>query len=173
MLVATGATYSRFEDFWSSCKHPFAQDDELKDISWVIWNACRAAMLQSKYRDLSQPVDPQISEYEKIMLQAGHSPVTPKGYRLQPLVEYDAMCAVINSDEWPRQWIPCSERLPDKDQHVLVFVDFDSPTVKPIMKDAEYTGNTFRIGPNTVNTDGLPKVTHWQPLPAAPQQEMK
>ncbi|EOF6618481.1 DUF551 domain-containing protein [Salmonella enterica] len=83
------------------------------------------------------------------------------------------MCAVINSDEWPRQWIPCSERLPDKDQHVLVFVDFDSPTVKPIMKDAEYTGNTFRIGPNTVNTDGLPKVTHWQPLPAAPQQEMK
>lgn len=29
------------------------------------------ALLQSKYRDLSQPVDPQISEYEKIMLQAG------------------------------------------------------------------------------------------------------
>lgn len=79
VLVATGATYSRFEDFWSSCKHPFAQDDELKDISWVIWNACRAAMLQSKYRDLSQPVDPQISEYEKIMLQAGNSPVIPEG----------------------------------------------------------------------------------------------
>ncbi|ENQ6174032.1 hypothetical protein ACEPFV_004414 [Salmonella enterica] len=35
------------------------------------WNACRSAMLQSKYRDLSQPVDPQISEYEKIMLRAG------------------------------------------------------------------------------------------------------
>ncbi|EKK8358911.1 hypothetical protein PPQ74_002534 [Salmonella enterica] len=34
-------------------------------------NACRAVMLQSKYRDLSQPVDPQISEYEKIMLRAG------------------------------------------------------------------------------------------------------
>lgn len=35
------------------------------------WNACRATMLQGKYRDLSQPVDPQISEYEKIMLRAG------------------------------------------------------------------------------------------------------
>lgn len=35
------------------------------------WNACRAVMLQSKYRDLSQPVDLQISEYEKIMLRAG------------------------------------------------------------------------------------------------------
>lgn len=34
----------------------------------------RAAMFQGKYRDLSQPVDPQISEYEKIMLQAGNSP---------------------------------------------------------------------------------------------------
>lgn len=79
VLVATGATYSGFEDFWSACKHPFAQDDELKDVSWVIWNACRAALLQSKYRDLSQPVDPQISEYEKIMLQAGNSPVTPDG----------------------------------------------------------------------------------------------
>lgn len=42
------------------------------------WNACRAAMLQGKFRDLSQPVDPQISEYEQIMLQAGNSPVIPE-----------------------------------------------------------------------------------------------
>lgn len=42
-------------------------DDDAQEI----WNACRAAMLQSKYRDLSQPADPQISEYEKIMGQAG------------------------------------------------------------------------------------------------------
>ncbi|EAA8951878.1 DUF550 domain-containing protein [Salmonella enterica] len=42
-------------------------DDDTQEI----WNACRAVMLQSKYRDLSQPVDPQISEYEKIMLRAG------------------------------------------------------------------------------------------------------
>ncbi|EBI1926106.1 restriction alleviation protein, Lar family [Salmonella enterica] len=42
-------------------------DDDAQEI----WSACRAAMLQSKYRDLSQPVDPQISEYEKIMLRAG------------------------------------------------------------------------------------------------------
>lgn len=42
-----------------------------KLLAQKIWNVCRAAMLQSKYRDLSQPVDPQISEYEKIMLRAG------------------------------------------------------------------------------------------------------
>ncbi|EAS2247971.1 restriction alleviation protein, Lar family [Salmonella enterica] len=34
------------------------------------WNS-RAAMLQGKFRDLSQPVDPQVAEYEQIMLQAG------------------------------------------------------------------------------------------------------
>ncbi|EBG6024424.1 DUF551 domain-containing protein [Salmonella enterica] len=61
------------------------------------WNACRAAMLQSKYRDLSQPVDPQISEYERIMLQAGNSPVIPDG------------------------WISCSERMPAQDDWVLIY----------------------------------------------------
>ncbi|PYA62687.1 hypothetical protein [Serratia marcescens] len=34
-----------FDEFWSSFKHPFAEDDELKTFSLVIWNACRAAML--------------------------------------------------------------------------------------------------------------------------------
>ncbi|WP_416135225.1 hypothetical protein [Citrobacter portucalensis] len=41
------------------------------------WNAFRAAMLQGNYRDLSQPVDPQVAEYEKMMNQAGNSPVIP------------------------------------------------------------------------------------------------
>ncbi|ELK0299886.1 hypothetical protein QJE18_002923 [Salmonella enterica] len=71
------------------------------------WNACRAAMLQSKYRDLSQPVDPQISEYEKIMLQAGNSPVIPDGYALVPVEPTDEMIeaamncedVLFNSDE--------------------------------------------------------------------------
>lgn len=37
--------YSDFEEFWSAYIHPLAQDDELKDFAWDIWNACRAAML--------------------------------------------------------------------------------------------------------------------------------
>ncbi|EOG3201314.1 DUF550 domain-containing protein [Salmonella enterica] len=51
----------------------------LESVEAMVDEACRAAMLQSKYRDLSQPVDPQISEYEKIMLQAGNSPENPDG----------------------------------------------------------------------------------------------
>ncbi|EBA8949765.1 hypothetical protein CD591_05805 [Salmonella enterica] len=47
---------------------------------WKAWTESRVALLQSKYRDLSQPVDHQISEYEKIMGQAGNSPVIPGVY---------------------------------------------------------------------------------------------
>ncbi|MEB0992375.1 hypothetical protein VC863_21770 [Citrobacter freundii] len=46
--------------------------------------SCRAAMLQANYRDLSQPVDPQVAEYEEMMNQSGNSPVTPDGYVMVP-----------------------------------------------------------------------------------------
>lgn len=79
----------------------------LENVEAMVEEACRAAMLQSKYRDLSQPVDPQISEYEKIMLRAGNSPVIPEGYALVPVEPTDEMIAaamncedvLFNSDE--------------------------------------------------------------------------
>lgn len=68
-------------------------------------------------------------------------------------------------------WTPVSECMPMNGDRVLVFIDFDSSSVPPLAKDAEYTGTTFRIGPNTVNTTGVPHVTHWMKLPPAPKQE--
>lgn len=70
-------------------------DDDAQEI----WNACRAAMLQSKYRDLSQPVDPQISEYEKIMLQAGWVmvPVEPTDEMIAAAMNCEDV--LFNSDE--------------------------------------------------------------------------
>ncbi|ENA6190821.1 hypothetical protein ABGB79_004141 [Salmonella enterica subsp. enterica] len=55
------------------------------------WNACRAAMLQGKLLDLSQPVDPQIAEYEQIMLQAGWVmvPVEPTDEMIAAAMECD------------------------------------------------------------------------------------
>ncbi|EBB8470711.1 DUF550 domain-containing protein [Salmonella enterica] len=63
------------------------------------WNACRAAMLQSKYRDLSQPVDPQISEYEKIMQRAGWVmvPVEPTDEMIEAAMNCEDV--LFNSDE--------------------------------------------------------------------------
>lgn len=89
MLAATCEKYIQMLVTWVKDRKPFQPvpvvPEEITDESteqrlmgrrWAHsfcagWNACRAVMLQSKNRDLSQPVDPQISEYEKIMLRAG------------------------------------------------------------------------------------------------------
>ncbi|HFE8244203.1 TPA: hypothetical protein ACGAJ1_002328 [Salmonella enterica subsp. enterica serovar Newport] len=56
-------------------------------------NACRAAMLQGKLRDLSQPVDPQVAEYEQIMLQAGWVmvPVEPTDEMIAAAIECEGV----------------------------------------------------------------------------------
>ena len=58
--VALTSGYSDFEEIWSSSTHPLTQDDEMKDFAWDIWNACRAAMLQSfgNSEQLNSPVIP-------------------------------------------------------------------------------------------------------------------
>lgn len=54
---------------------------------------CRVDMLQANYRDLSQPVDPQVAEYEEMMNQAGNSPVTPDGWKLVPVTAFPSQWA--------------------------------------------------------------------------------
>ncbi|EEG7580471.1 DUF550 domain-containing protein [Salmonella enterica] len=70
-----------------------------KFLAQKIWRACRATLLQSKYRDLSQPVDPQISEYEKIMLRAGWVmvPVEPTDEMIAAAMNCEDV--LFNSDE--------------------------------------------------------------------------
>ena len=80
--------------------------------------------------------------------------------------------AVGNSPVIPDGWVACSERMPDKGQNVLISVNFDSPLIEPLICSARYTGSTFRRGDVTVKPgEGVEEVTHWMPLPAAPQQE--
>ncbi|EBM2455895.1 DUF551 domain-containing protein [Salmonella enterica] len=100
------------------------------------------ALLQSKYRDLSQPVDPQISEYEKIMGQAGNSPVTPD------------------------DWIPVSERMPP--QGVPLLVCSGNGVVQRTVYgfDGENWLDWYeQYDPVKAELDDL-----WQPLPAPPQK---
>lgn len=59
-------------------------DNGVRVVQAVI-RALRDSGLIRTYPDLSQPVDPQISEYEKIMLRAGNSPVIPDGYCIMPV----------------------------------------------------------------------------------------
>lgn len=71
-------------------------------------------------------------------------------------------------------WISCSERMPKKNQNVLISVNFDSDLVEPLICSARYTGSTFRRGEATIKPgNGIEQATHWMPLPAAPKQEVK
>ncbi len=76
-----------------------------------------------------------------------------------------------NSPGTPDGWISCSERMPEKNQNVLISVNFDSSLVEPLICSARYTGSTFRRGDATIKPgNGIEQATHWMPLPEPPQE---
>ncbi|WP_412034051.1 DUF551 domain-containing protein [Salmonella enterica] len=107
-----------------------------------IMDSCRATMLQANQRDLSQPVGPQVAEYEQIMLQAGSSPVTPDG------------------------WISCSERMPDNDESKPIAI-FTGKCLGQGMFVATYDDDGFFDYWEGMEIIG---VSHWMPLPEPPQK---
>lgn len=153
------------------------------------WNACLAAMLQGA-EPVSQTYNlPELIEgmevsidvstcdadagnrYFGTVTEVSELDTAKNGYILLVQDAKPNFDVNGNSPVSPGGWISCSERMPDKGQRVLVCVDFDSSTVTPLVKEAEYTSSTFRIGPNTINTTGKPSVTHWMPVPTAPEPE--
>ncbi|EFL9977557.1 DUF551 domain-containing protein [Escherichia coli] len=75
-----------------------------------------------------------------------------------------------NSPVTPDGWISCSERMPKKNQNVLISVNFDSDLVEPLICSARYTGSTFRRGEATIKPgNGIEQATHWMLLPEPPQ----
>ncbi|EFL1229002.1 DUF551 domain-containing protein, partial [Escherichia coli] len=81
-----------------------------------------------------------------------------------------------NSTVTPDGWISCSERMPEKNQNVLISVNFDRSLVEPLICSARYTGSTFRRGQitvapgNGIDGNGIEQATHWMPLPEPPQE---
>ncbi|ELX9466091.1 DUF551 domain-containing protein [Escherichia coli] len=107
------------------------------------WNACRAAMLQAG--NFRENKDSSTNNFRETSETSTNSPVTPDG------------------------WISCSERMPKKNQNVLISVNFDSDLVEPLICSARYTGSTFRRGDATIKPgNGIEQATHWMPLPEPP-----
>lgn len=120
-------------------------------ITWAeAWNACRAAMLNhvgdTNEKGAAKCECSSIDYCENCLRAMLTQPVS-QGYTL------------------PESWIPCSERMPDNDE------------TKPI---AIYTGKCLGQGMfvATYDEDGffdywegseIIGVTHWMPLPAAPE----
>ncbi|HDI5936794.1 TPA: DUF551 domain-containing protein, partial [Escherichia coli] len=186
--------------------------DSERDIAAEIWNACRAAMLQSgnfrenknsstnNFREIAEtstnyPAIPSevlsailkvariradfddfdgdrrgigdcLDEAEQELIvtinkyasQLAAEPIAPNDVREQT--------AIPQVPVTPDGWISCSERMPEKNQNVLISVNFDSSLVEPLICSARYTGSTFRRGDATIKPgNGIEQATHWMPLP--------
>lgn len=131
------------------------------------------------YRHAQQPVVPEEITIETATIiayglpttnigaifKAGHDACRAAMLKAQPQNEPQNIPEIIPG------WIPVSERMPEKNQNVLISVNFDSDLVEPLICSARYTGSTFRRGDATVKPGvGIEEATHWIPLPAAPQE---
>ncbi|HCP8129586.1 TPA: ead/Ea22-like family protein [Escherichia coli] len=123
------------------------RDQENEDIALTV-GRLRVELEAAKKRIAELEAEP-VSQTYKLNELSGNSPVTPDG------------------------WISCNDRMPEKNQNVLISVNFDSSLVEPLICSARYTGSTFRRGDATIKPgNGIEQATHWMPLPEPPQ-EMK
>ena len=171
----------------------------LKDFSLATWEACREAMVKqaaqfivtSDDRMMEMPATHDIDAVGA-MLQ-GAEPVTP-AYKSPDDFDFDRFNDVVwleavasnpsmhslttstiamvalelnrkladcNSPVIPDGWVACSERMPETMVSVLVTGTWFHNSV------------AFWDGLSWYDLDFEQPVTHWMPLPAAPQQEVK
>ncbi|MBK2607447.1 DUF551 domain-containing protein [Raoultella ornithinolytica] len=164
----------------------------LSRIQCRIDEACRAAMLQAgtltnegTKQAGNSPVIPcaeqRIADAVELLKQAApamladnggpngplvgrlKSPVIPDGYRLQPISEYEAMCATVNSDEWPQRWIPVSEQMPEDRTQVILW---DAEIGEVTSGHYSHKTHTFYHCGDAIENE----ITHWMPPPCAPQE---
>ncbi len=76
---------------------------------------------------------------------------------------------VSNRDELPDGWVACSERMPEDGDKVLT--SFRGGMRTAVCKVVDVLGHKIFVDELTL-FNGVP-ADHWQPLPAAPQQEVK
>lgn len=155
--VSVPAAMEMDDDFDSAFEHGKA----------VGWNAYRAAMLQGAEpvtTDYKLPFDQWLSQqtgtidvecgcvmtevffhWLRVAYEAGNSPVIPDG------------------------WVACSERMPEVGSKVIVFRPSAEESNDPPVKTATYKGGREYYH----GFDCYCEPTHWMPLPAAPQQEVK
>ncbi|PTM35930.1 hypothetical protein DA103_09125 [Enterobacter cloacae] len=114
----------------------------------VGWNAYRAAMLQG-----TEPVSTAYKLRDAVEV-IRNSDIAIDAEKI--LAERDALNSPVVHDGW----VACSERMPEVGSTIMVFMD------KPQHSATDYAITTFdKYGFSRA------KVTHWQPLPAAPRQE--
>ncbi|WP_150312059.1 DUF551 domain-containing protein [Enterobacter hormaechei] len=170
--ISVPAAMEMDDDFDSSFEHGKA----------VGWNAYRAAMLQGADRPQNEPQNipenipatqfkPVADLYGLTSPTGGETSFTfdaveardfiDGGWSCQEYVELERFQEAVsgNSPVIPDGWVACSERMPETMVSVLVTGTWFHHAV------------AFWDGLSWCDLDFEPPVTHWMPLPAAPQQE--
>ncbi|HFU0596192.1 TPA: DUF551 domain-containing protein [Escherichia coli] len=135
------------------------------------------AMLGGDFRDLSQPVDPQVAEYEEIMDQAipdnsftnEELEAMAHGNNPQANAYRELLAFRCNSPATPDGWIPVSERMPEREVDVQVYCSDKKEQMVGYMERNEKDG-WFRFAslPNGGGVYCNP--THWMPLQDPPKE---
>lgn len=130
------------------------------------WNACRSAMLQG--------AEPVTTAYK---LRDAVETIRNSGIAIDAekiLAERDA----LNYPAIPDGWVACSDRMPEDDDFVYIWPRPDFGVELHVGQYCEChpkgDGWYAQVYEQNYGIEWYPiNVTHWIPLPAAPQQEVK
>ncbi|EPF1941066.1 DUF551 domain-containing protein [Enterobacter hormaechei] len=164
--VSVPAAMEMDDDFDSAFEHGKA----------VGWNAYRAAMLQSfgNSEQLNSPVIPDglrlaLSNAGIAAPESDEMMAATCEKHIQALVTWVKERKPFRSAVIPDGWVACSERMPEAGDDMIVFTD------DIVMSGVSYSKKKgFYLQALGYDDDEpVDNVTHWMPLPAAPQQEVK
>ncbi|EAZ3143200.1 DUF551 domain-containing protein [Salmonella enterica subsp. enterica serovar Napoli] len=174
------------EAYSDDCPDLYASQPE----AWAVgWNACRAALLQgaepvSQTYELPQTQFGQIADLYEMQFDDGRTCafhtddakaaqwlLACDGNKVQEYVRIERYQeAVIGNPPVTQDgWISCSERMPEDEQEVIVH---NKLGYRYVSYFDEHSGLFFDMrGGNQMNCIEHILVTHWMPLPAAPEPE--
>ncbi|EQB4711627.1 DUF551 domain-containing protein [Enterobacter hormaechei] len=139
------------------------------------WNACRAAMLQGAEPVTTAYKLPDDFDFDRFNDVVWLEAVASNPHMHSPTTSTIAMVALElnkrletgNSPVIPDGWVACSERMPEEGDDMIVFTD------DIVMSGVSYSKKKgFYLQALGYDDDEpVDNVTHWMPLPSAPQQE--
>ncbi|HHA1436727.1 TPA: DUF551 domain-containing protein [Enterobacter hormaechei subsp. hoffmannii] len=148
------------------------------------WNACRAAMLQgADQAPVKHPSSNSVLGWLRADYQndnrglRGNAPLFVLGKKDPSTVwGLDYIPLTSNSPVIPDGWVACSERMPGIGTEIFYFCQDDGLRDCGIVSSSNFSGKGD--AELYVHAEGYDlhfgvDITHWMPLPAAPQQEVK
>lgn len=126
----------------------------VKDAMRESYDACRSAMIQAG------------NSPSKCSLREGVEAIRKSGIPVD-VDKIQSECDAVNSPVIPDGWIPVSERVPEESGRYWCYVEEQNSLGK-----SHYQWNCSWNGEVWSDKALSGRVTHWMPLPAAPQQEV-